>query len=61
MSNNKRLHNKILKEGIKTNATITSCITHNNPNDDEHTIYELEFYYYIGTNKIEKSITSRIQ
>lgn len=51
---NKRLENKILREGIKTNATITYSNQRNDPNDDEHTIYELEFSYYINNIKIEK-------
>ena len=60
MNINKRLSNKILKEGIKVNATITSCTTHDDPDDDEHTIYEIDFYYYIEGNKVEKNITFSI-
>ena len=50
------LENKILTEGKKVEAQIISCKCSDDPEDYEHTIFEIDFEYFINDIKVNKSI-----
>jgi hypothetical protein len=45
---------KILKEGKEVDAIITSCICSDDPEDSEHSIFKIEFEYFINEIKVQK-------
>jgi hypothetical protein len=54
------LEKEILAEGKRVDAEITSCKCTDDPEDAEHTIFEIEFQYDINEMKVKKSITFSI-
>lgn len=50
------IKDKILSEGTKVKAEITSCKMTDNPNDDEHTVFQIGFQYKINGEAVKKSI-----
>jgi hypothetical protein len=57
---NDSLEKKILTEGKKVKAKIISCKRSDDPEDDEHTIYEIDFEYRIDGIKINKNFNFSI-
>lgn len=53
---NDSLENKILTEGKKVKAEITSCKCSDDPEDNEHTIFEIAFVYFIKGKKVAQKL-----
>jgi hypothetical protein len=53
---NESIENQILTEGKKVKAKILSCKCSDDPEDYEHTIFEIDFEYSINDINVKKSI-----
>ncbi len=54
------LEGMLLRHGKEVEATITSCTSAEDPADDEHTIFEIEFEYVMNRRKIKKGTSFSI-
>lgn len=48
------LKSEILENGQKIKADIISCEIKDNPNDDEHEIFTIDYEYTINNNQVKK-------